>query len=38
MFHHDIMGNLDTILGCYFELFFIMTSVGNLYTKLGCYF
>jgi len=38
MFHNGKVGNLDTNLGGYFDLFFIMTSVGNLYTNSGGYF
>ena len=38
MFHNDKTGNLDTNLGGYFELFFIMISAGNLYTNLKGYF
>jgi hypothetical protein len=37
-FHNDKMGNLDTNLGDYFDLFFIRISVGNLYTNFGGYF
>jgi hypothetical protein len=32
------LGNLETILGGYFELFFMMASVDNLYTNLEGYF
>ena len=38
MFHNDKTGNLDTNLGGYFELSFVMAEVGNLYAKLGGYF
>ena len=38
MFHNGKVDNLDTNLGGYFELLFIMTSVSNLYTNLWCYF
>lgn len=31
----DKVGNLDTNLGGYFELCFVMAEVGNLYGKLG---
>jgi hypothetical protein len=32
------VGNLDTCLGGYFRLYFIMAEVGNLDTCLGGYF
>jgi hypothetical protein len=35
MFHNDKVGNLDTNLGGYFKLSFIMAEVGNLDEKLG---
>jgi hypothetical protein len=38
IFHNDKIGNSDTNLEGYFELFFIMTSVDNLYKNLWGYF